>query len=272
MKNKTSIRSVMLINSKEEAEVLYSKLSKMDCQFNMTITDQYDQFVSTVATELIECFILDWNYAHFNMIDLIARIRKIDQYKKTPIICIADKNNEAEPMRLCSLHVDMVITRPFNLMDFDQDFNKSFGELMNQEFNPIPESTNVLIMDDSPEILEIMVDYMKEIKHAKFKTCKSITEAKNLVNASDFDLFLLDWNLGDGTCIDLINFVRSKKQSKRLSQALIMVVTSRDDIEDTMTLLRHNVKDHLIKPFEYSEFEEKVTYAIERHSRNLKAI
>jgi DNA-binding response OmpR family regulator len=256
------IKTMMLFNSKEEASELNTHISKLDMKFDAIIARNMECFASIISTQQVECFILDWNYAHYSTANLIEQIRKSDKYGKTPIVVIIDKKDTGTIS-----NVDLVIARPFN----PQKINEAFAGMFDKKFlNIIPEDYDVLILDDNPDIVEIMVGHMQELKHTRFQTCGSIAEAKKLVTGHDFDLLLLDWDLGDGTCIDLIEFARSKKQNKRLTEALIMVITGRNDIDDIMTLLRYNVKDLIIRPFNYIEFEEKIIYALERHSKIFK--
>lgn len=122
-----------------------------------------------------------------------------------------------------------------------------------------------MVLDNSPEILELISLHLSELGHVKYDLCKGIKEAKlNLVD-KDYDLLLLDWNLDDGTCIDLIEFIKTSSLSPQTKQALTVVITGRDDVDDIMTLLRYGIKDHIIKPFDFSEFEDKITYAIDKH-------
>ena len=131
----------------------------------------------------------------------------------------------------------------------------------------IPKDFNILVLDNSHEILEVISMHLHDLGHAKFDLSHSIQEAEKKLIQNDYDLLLLDWNLDDGTCIDLIEFIKSESLSERTKSALTMVITGRNDVDDIMTLLSYGVKDHIIKPFEFSEFEEKISYALEKHSK-----
>lgn len=131
----------------------------------------------------------------------------------------------------------------------------------------IPKNLKVLILDDNPDVLQVLGMHMEQLDHKNFVTCTSVIEAKKMLQTMDFDLLLLDWDLDDGTCMDIIRQARSNKSSKRLKEALTIVITGRNDVEDIMTLVQMNVKDHIIKPFDYAEFEDKIVYALERHHK-----
>jgi DNA-binding response OmpR family regulator len=263
-----TIKTVMLFNSPEEAKELTTHLGKTEYKFNVTVADNLDHFVALSGEGgPVECFFLDWDYSQYSMIELVQKLRKSNKYRKTPIVFVTDKKDVRTPMQYAALEADLVIPRPFQLNEFNMLFKAAVGKKMSRI---IPENYDVLILDDKEEILELMVDHMREMKHTRFQTCASIAEAKKILDEKDFDLFLLDWNLGDGTCIDLIDYIRAKKDNKRLGESLIIVVTGRNDVDDIMTLVRYNIKDHIIKPFDYPELEEKLIYAIDRHRKTLK--
>lgn len=46
-------------------------------------------------------------------------------------------------------------------------------------------------------------------------------------------------------------------------------MTGRNAVEDIMTLVAKDVKDHIIKPFDQYEFEDKIYYALERHQKRM---
>lgn len=256
------LKTVLFLKSEEEARTLCHIMDTIKIHFQFTIVRDMDQFISVISKEQVDCFILDWQLEHIT--DLTLMIRKSDRFRQTPIALVVDLAESSIPLQYSALKLDMTITRPFHLSNFQNQF---LAILEKKLSNVIPEHFEVLIMDDRPEILEIHEENLKELHHTKYETCTSVTAAKKLVNEKEYDLLLLDWNLGDGTCIDLIEYIRANKQKARLNNALIMVVTGRDSVEDIMTLLEYDVKDYMIKPYGFREFEDKLIYALDRHHK-----
>jgi DNA-binding response OmpR family regulator len=260
------IKIMIFLNSIEEASELSDQLTKTNLNFDIMITNSLEHFQTTLSVISIDCFILDWEFKDNFAISLAEKLRKSKKYRKTPIVFMSDKKDARAPMQYSSLHVNLVITRPLN---FDE-FRIPLIKVLEQKIERIiPEHFEVLVVDNDSAILEIIGGHLKDMHHLKFDTCTSITEAKKCLNDKNYNLLLLDWNLDDGTCIDLIDFLRLSNQKKHLKEALIMVITGRSDVDDIMTLLRYNVKDHIIKPFDYHEFEEKISYALEKHNKNI---
>ena len=252
----------------EEARALSIQLDDLPISLEIIIATHFDHFISTISSKKIDCFILDWKYTECSIVDLAEKLRKSNKYRRAPLAFVTEKKDAKLPFQYSVLNVDFVISKPFQLEEYKDSFVKS---IEHKSSHIIPENFNVLVLDNNPDILELMEMHMEQLKHKNFDMCESVESAKKLISEKDYDLMLLDWNLDDGTCIDLIEFSRAKNQTPRVQQALIMVITGRDDVDDIMTLLRYNVKDHIIKPFDYGDFEEKIIYALDRHKKSVKS-
>lgn len=264
------IKSAILVKSIEEARGLIEILTNLKLtndSLDIFLESEFEKFISFIQTNPVDCFFLDLNFTGFSVIKLADRLRKSSKFKKTPIVFIADKKNtehELNPILYSPLIIDAVIGWTQKSADIENALNTVFKKRFTKT---IPEKFKVLVVDDNPEIIYLMSSYMNELQHSNFETCSSLEEARNLIKSNEYDLLLLDWNLNDGTCIDVIEFVRAQNNI-RLNQALIMAVTARNDVDDIMTLLKYNVKDYIIKPFGFEEFEEKLIYALEKHIKN----
>jgi DNA-binding response OmpR family regulator len=260
---KKLIKTLILLNSEQEATDLVNQLKNFPIQLEFFIATNIAQYNAIISTHPIDCFILDWNFEHFSVTELVTKLRK-SRYRQTPIAFVIDKKDAGIGKQYSTLKIDLLMTRPFNFDEYQPQLmailNKKLGRI-------IPENFNVLVLDDSQDILDIHIDHLNQLEHTNYQTCSSIAQAKKLMREKKFDLLLLDWNLGDGTCIDLIEFIRSKKENIDHNQALIMAVTGRDSAEDIITLLKYDVKDYIIKPFGLVEFEEKLIYGLERHQK-----
>lgn len=256
------IKTVILLNSIEEASSLKTIIKELPLNIEVTIAKDIDNFILQTSSGKIDFLILDWNYQQCSAIDLIEKVRYAEKYKNIPVVMIANQEDRDIQKKYPHLKINLVFNRPINKDDI-QHFLPILFE--NQGHSIIPKDFKVLIVDNNPNILEIMSDHMDQIGHSKYQTCLSVKEAMSLVEINHYDLLLLDWNLDDGTCLDIIKFINTKKHS------LIVVITGRDDVEDLMTLLHYNVKDHIIKPFDHAEFKEKISYALERYNKEINA-
>jgi len=137
------MKTMMLLNHEEEARELSTLFNALKIKSNITTIKTLDEFVSSLLlTENIECFILDWNYKHYPIVDLVKKIRKSESYRKTPIVLVTDKKDARIPIQFSALNVGLVIPRPF----IPADFVDSFTQLLEQKSSSIiPATYDVLI-------------------------------------------------------------------------------------------------------------------------------
>lgn len=256
--------AVILQNTYEEARDLARQLTDLNLFVEIKIVTVFDEFVSFIQNNDVDCFFIDLNFSQYPVVELAERLRKAQKYQKTPVIFIGDKTNDHSFLKQSTLDVDLVMIKPFTFVEFKDSL---ITALRKRFTKVIPEHFKVLALDNEPAILELIESHFARLQHSAIDTCKSLAEAKNAFAESEYDLLILDWNLDDGNCLDLIKYIRAKKEKIRLNNALIMVVTGRNDVDDIMMLRQHDVKDHIIKPFDYDEFEEKLRYGLERHKK-----
>ncbi|MBC7539943.1 MAG: hypothetical protein H7281_14065 [Bacteriovorax sp.] len=203
------IKTMIFLNSIEEASELSDQLTKTGLNFDIMITNSLEHFQTTLSVIHIDCFIFDWELKDNIAISLVEKLRKSKKYSKTPIVVVTDKKDACTPLQYSSLHVNLVITRPFN---FDELRTPLIKVIQRKFERIIPENFEVLVVDNDLSILEIIGGHLKDLLHLKFDTCTSINEAKKCLEDKNYNLLLLDWNLDDGTCIDLIDFLRLNNQ------------------------------------------------------------
>lgn len=256
------ITIAICFNNKLDALNFSQKIENFAASIDFVISDTFDGFLKAIAARpKIDCFIIDEDYKECSAYDLIEKLKKSQRYKKS-MTSLLTSNLKKIDNKFLELHIDYI----FDINTDFKDLNHNLKKILIKKLKPIiPKEFNVMVLDNSPEILELISMHLNELGHEKFDMCSGIKEAKtNMVNKS-YDLLLLDWNLDDGTCIDLIEFIKTSTVAPQTKDALIVVITGRDDVDDIMTLLRYGVKDYIIKPFEFGEFEEKIGYAVEKY-------
>lgn len=105
---------------------------------------------------------------------------------------------------------------------------------------------NCLIVDDDPLICDLLEHFCSKIDEINGITIAvSGFEALNLINGSNFDFILLDFDLPDITGKDILNCVDS-------DTAVIMVTSNRDFASDSYTY--DQIVDYLVKPIDFPRF------------------
>jgi DNA-binding response OmpR family regulator len=247
-----------------ESKELIKMLNKFETKAEIHLTDNFDQFLGVLKKNKVDCFVFDWNYKDCDVLALIGKIRKSNNFSNSTIIVVYDKKDEIDPKEYSALNIHMAVTRPI----FFENFNTDLKMYLEKKFSKlIPEHYNVLVVDDVPDVVELVEGYLERLEHKNILKAYSLAGAKKLIDEHDFDLLILDQNLGDGTCYDLMDYLRTFVERKRLLDALPVIITGTASIENTMRLRLNHVYDQIIKPFDFFEFQEKLAYALENHKK-----
>ncbi|WP_345197554.1 sigma-54 dependent transcriptional regulator [Kistimonas scapharcae] len=116
--------------------------------------------------------------------------------------------------------------------------------------------TNVLIVDDEPdirELLEITLGRMKLTTNA----VATINEAYERLNQCHYDLCLTDMNLPDGNGIDLVAHIQ-----RTTPQTPVAVITAYGSMDTAIQALKAGAFDFVSKPVDLSRLRELIQNAM----------
>ncbi|GAB2562129.1 response regulator transcription factor [Spirosoma aerophilum] len=116
----------------------------------------------------------------------------------------------------------------------------------------------LLVIEDEPTLQEAIRAYLEKEGY-RVSTADRFGQASRLINDTDFDCFLVDIGLPDGSGLDL---VRSIKESQ--PQAGIVVISARTGLDDKLTGLDLGADDYLTKPFHLSELNARIRSVLRR--------
>ena len=120
-----------------------------------------------------------------------------------------------------------------------------------------PESVKVLLIDDEPELLEVMKDLLEEQKYQLFCAAGGIRGVE-LNEQKDPDLILLDLRMPG---MDGIETLRSIRQSDEKVRVIILTgYGCPDTIRDAADL---DVSEYLSKPFENEDLINVIARTLE---------
>jgi len=120
-----------------------------------------------------------------------------------------------------------------------------------------------LVIEDSDEIAECMVDALKDLDIAADRFPEG-AQLKAATATVDYDILVLDLNLPDVDGLELLKELRENGFS-----APILIVSARIGIQDRVSGLDLGADDYLIKPFALDEFEARVR-ALLRRDKNTR--
>jgi two-component system, chemotaxis family, chemotaxis protein CheY len=115
----------------------------------------------------------------------------------------------------------------------------------------------VLIVDDMMTMRKMVTKIMKTAGYTNLTEANSGTAAWELVSQAvpPFDLILSDWNMPNGTGIDLLKRLRA---DTRLSKTPMIMITAEAEKTQIVEALQNKVTDYVIKPFSLETIMDKL--------------
>ncbi len=125
------------------------------------------------------------------------------------------------------------------------------------------ERKRVLVVEDEPEIRELIVLHLQREGHS-VDAVGSVEEANKLLNQVTCDLLVLDWMLPGSSGVEMARGIRKTPASIDLP---ILMVTARAEAADIVEGLEAGADDYLAKPFEPSVLIARVRALLRRSRR-----
>jgi DNA-binding response OmpR family regulator len=124
----------------------------------------------------------------------------------------------------------------------------------------------LLIVEDEEHLAQAIARGLRRSGHA-VDVALAAVEAELRLTAGAYDLVLLDWNLPDGTGLELCRrIVAGELSGIETTRPRILMLTARDDIDDRVAGLDAGADDYLVKPFAFAELEARVRALLRRDS------
>jgi two-component system copper resistance phosphate regulon response regulator CusR len=117
---------------------------------------------------------------------------------------------------------------------------------------------NICLVEDEHKVAAFISRGLEEQGY-KLKTAKDGASAKTLLQASDFDLLILDVMLPDINGIELCRQIRLTD-----TKTPIIMLTAMDQIQNKVSGLKAGADDYLVKPFHFSELLARIEALLRR--------
>ena len=121
-----------------------------------------------------------------------------------------------------------------------------------------PEKERVLIVDDSPETLEMLERNLTSEGYDVF-AAPSVAEAVELLDHTLVDLVITDYKMPRSSGMDLIRYVR-----ENLRNTEVMMITGYATVEGAVEAIKTGAEEYLTKPFTDEELFSAVRRALEK--------
>ncbi len=118
----------------------------------------------------------------------------------------------------------------------------------------------VLIVDDDPEIVEMLVDILSRDGRFEIQTASTGYDAGILTQRFSPDLILLDYMLPDVNGNVVCKTIKQNPEFANTRVLIISGVIKQDEIDD---LLNYGAEDFLKKPFSIDQLLEKISNVLQ---------
>lgn len=118
----------------------------------------------------------------------------------------------------------------------------------------------ILLIDDDKPFAESLRPWLAA-EHHKVDVANDSAEALRFLQAFDYDILLVDWQLPDMNGVEIVKRYRS-----RGGQAYVMMLTGMQSTNNKVTGLESGADDYLTKPFDVQELLSRLRALLRRTS------
>lgn len=124
----------------------------------------------------------------------------------------------------------------------------------------------LLVVEDEPDLAGAIARGLRRDGHA-VDVALTATDADIKLRSAGYDLVCLDWNLPDGSGLDLCReLISGELPTLEEERPRILMLTARDEVEDRVSGLDTGADDYLVKPFAMAELGARVRALLRRES------
>jgi two-component system, OmpR family, response regulator RegX3 len=115
----------------------------------------------------------------------------------------------------------------------------------------------IAIVEDDPSQLELLCHWLRSAGHESlaFQQASAFLE---IMAQTQFEMVILDWNLGEASGIDVLRRLR------QTSKVPVLFCTSHAEQEDVVKALRGGADDYMIKPLRHAELLARIDSVMRR--------
>jgi len=125
------------------------------------------------------------------------------------------------------------------------------------------EKERILVVDDSPETLEMLDRNLKSEGYEVFTT-GSVAEAIEFLDDMHADLVVTDYKMPKSSGMDLVRYIR-----ENLKNTEVMMITGYATVEGAVEAIKAGAEEYLTKPFTDKELFSAVRHALDKRKLRL---
>jgi two-component system NtrC family response regulator len=118
-------------------------------------------------------------------------------------------------------------------------------------------TADILIIDDDPDIRQILIKYLVELNHLPM-VVETLSDGLDAVKSIDFALVFLDVNLPDGSGLDALSSIKNAA-----SEPEVIIITGEGNAQGAELAIDSGAWDYILKPFSSHEIKLQVKRSLD---------
>ena len=120
---------------------------------------------------------------------------------------------------------------------------------------PSPAALRVLVVDDQETMRWIVQGHLKTLSITRVFQADSAKTALGMLKDQKYDLILSDFNMDNGSGLDLLKAVRANPLTKKLP---FIMITGNADAETVQSVLQAGVNNSIVKPISVATLKQRI--------------
>lgn len=227
-----------------------------DNDYEVVIAEDGLSAVKIIQNETPDLAILDIVMPGMDGVEVCQFIKDNPQTQHIPVILLTSKDASTDKIQGLDAGADDYLTKPFNEEELLAKLNSllRFRSMQSDMSYAVRKKSVVMVADDSLTVRMQLGELLEETGY-KSLLVEDGQEALETVNRYLPDLVILDVVMPR---MDGIEACRRIKNNPATQQIPVIIITSKNNIEDKIQGLNAGADDYLFKPYNPQEFSAKI--------------
>jgi len=250
---------VLIVDDSPISRRILTGIIQQHCEIqDVTTSNDGAGAIERIKAGSFDLVLLDWQLPEKTGIEVLEEIRALGL--KTPVIMVTAGKEKDQVLRAFKAGANDYLMKPFDPKPGAKRILQVLEKVKHAARRP--DLRKALVADDSPVLRKILVNTLK--RDCGFTEVAEVSDGKaavEAVQAADFDLVLLDWNMPSMTGIEALRAIRAAHKL-----VPVVMVTSEKEGARIVEAIDAGANSYIIKPFEPHTLGEKIRQILHVHA------